>query len=84
MSEEFQSFCRWAGHQSLVLAAEADELQQEEEQGDNVQIKVESCEHIFLGRDFILPVFSTQDELGIKHQILQRDRERETDEMLQH
>lgn len=77
MSEAFQSFCRWACHQCLVLAAEADELQQEEEQGDNVQIKVESGEHIFLGGDLILPVFSTQDELGIEHQILQRDRARE-------
>lgn len=56
--------------------AEVDELQQEEEQGDNVQIEVESSKHILLRRDFILLVFPTQDKLGIKHQVLQRDRER--------
>lgn len=58
-----------------MLAAEADELQQEEEQGDNVQIEVESSKHILLRRDFILPVFPTQDKPCIKHQVLQRDRE---------
>lgn len=58
-----------------VSATEADELQQEQEQRHDVQIEVESGEHILLGRDFILPVFPTQDKLGIKHQVLQRDRE---------
>lgn len=64
-----------------MLAAQPDQLQQEEEQGHYVQIEVESSKHIFLRRDLILPVFPTQDKLGVKHQILQRDRER--DEMLQ-
>ena len=53
-----------------MLAAEANELQQEEEQGDDVQIEVERSEHVLLRRDFILPVFPTQDKLSIKHQIL--------------
>lgn len=57
-----------------MSATEANELQQEEEQGDDVQIEVESSEHILLRRDFILPVFSTQNKLGVKHQVLQRDR----------
>lgn len=64
-----------------VLAAEANELQQEEEQVDNVQIEVESSEHVLLGREFILPVFPTQDELGVEHQVLQRETQR--DEILQ-
>lgn len=61
-------------HEGWVSAAEANELQQEEEQGDDVQIEVESSEHILLRRDCILPVFSTQNKLSIKHQVLQRDR----------
>lgn len=64
-----------------MLAAERDEIQQEQEQGDNVQIEVESSKHILLGRDCIV-VFPTQDKLGITHQILQR--ERKSNEMLQH
>lgn len=76
MLEEFQCFCREACHGGSVLAAEADELQQEEEQGDNVQIEVESSEHILLRRYFILPVFPTQNKLGVKHQVLQRNTER--------
>lgn len=64
-----------------VLAAQPYELQQQEEQGHYVQIEVESSEDIFLRRDFILPVFPTQDKLGVEHQILQGDRKR--DDMLQ-
>lgn len=64
-----KSFLRDAIHGGSVLAAEADELQEEEEQGDNVQIEVESSKHVLLGRDFIPPVFPTQDKLGIKHQV---------------
>lgn len=50
-------------------AAQADEAQQEDEQGDDVQIEVESSKHILLGRDFIPLVFPAQDKLGIKYQI---------------
>lgn len=60
-----------------VLAAQPDDVQQEEEQGDYVQIQVESTEHILLRRDLILPVSPAQDKLRVKHQILQRDRERD-------
>ena len=63
-----------------MLAAEADELQEEEEEHDNVQIEVESSEHILFRRGFILPVFPAQDKLGIKHQVLQRDREEMRDD----
>ncbi len=65
-------------------AAEADELQQEKEQGNDVQIEAESSKHVLLRRHLILLVFPTQDKLCIKHQILRRDRERESSEMLQH
>lgn len=58
-----------------MSAAEADELQQQEKQGDDVQIKVESSEHILLWRYFILLVLPPQDKLGIKHQVLQRQKE---------
>lgn len=67
--------------QVCVSATQPYELQQQEEQGHYVQIEVESSEHIFLGRDLILPVFPTQDKLGVEHQILQGDRKR--DDMLQ-
>lgn len=56
-----------------MSAAEADELQQEEEQGDDVQIEVERSKDVLLGRDLILSVFSTQDHLSVKHQVLRRD-----------
>lgn len=56
-----------------MSAADADELQQEEEQGDDVQIEVERSKDVLLGRDLILPVFSTQDHLSVKHQVLRRD-----------
>lgn len=52
-----------------MSAADADELQQEEEQGDDVQIEVERSKDVLLGRDLILPVFSTQDHLSVKHQV---------------
>lgn len=64
-----------------VSAGQTYELQQQEEQGHNVQVEVESSEHVFLWRDLVLPVFPTQDELSVEHQILQRgvggERERE-------
>lgn len=61
---------------STDSAAEADELQQEEEQGDNVQIEVERSKHVLLRRHLILPVFPAQDELRVKHQVLRRDGQR--------
>lgn len=70
-------------HRARASATEANELQQEEEQGDDVQIEVESSEHILLRRDFILPVLSTQNKLGVKHQVLQRDRLRRDASALQ-
>lgn len=78
--EELQCSFKEACHSGSVSAT--DEPQQEEEQEDNVQIEVEGSKHILLRRQFILPVFPTQDKLGIKHQVLRRDRERS--EMLQH
>lgn len=56
------------------LAAQPDDLQQQEEQGHHVQIEVEGSEHVLLGRNLIFPVLPTQDELRVKHQILQRQR----------
>lgn len=57
-----------------ALAAQPDELQQEEEQGNYVQIQVEGSEHVLFGRNLIFPVLPAQDELGVTHQILQRQR----------
>lgn len=59
---------------SLGLAAQPDELQQQEEQGHHVQIEAEGSEHVLLGRNLISPVLPAQDELRVKHQILQRQK----------
>lgn len=59
---------KWAS----VSAGQTYDLQQQEEQGHNVQVEVESSEHVFLWRDLVLLVFPTQDELSVEHQILQR------------
>lgn len=53
-----------------MSAAQADELQQQKEQGHNVQIQAESSKHVLLRRELILLVFSTKDKLSIKHQVL--------------
>lgn len=55
-----------------MLAGQADEVQQQEEQRHDVQVEVESSEDIFLWRDLVLLVFPPQDELSVKHQVLQR------------
>lgn len=54
-----------------MSAGQTYDLQQQEEQAHDVQVEVESREHVFLRRDLVLPVFPTQDELRVKHQILQ-------------
>lgn len=59
---------------ACTLAAQPNELQQEEEQGHYVQIEVEGSEHVLLGRSLIFPVLAAQDELRVKHHILQRQR----------
>lgn len=59
---------------ACASAAQPNELQQEEEQGDDVQIEVESSEHVLLGRNLIFPVLAAQDELRVSHQVLQRRR----------
>lgn len=57
-----------------ALATQPNELQQEEEQGHYVQIEVEGSEHVLLRRNLIFSVLAAQDELRVKHQILQRQR----------
>lgn len=59
---------------ACASAAQPNELQQQEEQGDYVQIEVEGGEHVLLGRNLILPVLAAQDELRVSHQVLQRQR----------
>lgn len=58
----------------LGLATQPDDLQQQEEQGHHVQIEAEGSEHVLLGRNLIFPVLPTQDELRVKHQILQTQK----------
>lgn len=55
-------------------AADIDDLQQDKEQGYNVQIEVESSKHILLRGHFVFPVFPAQYKLGIIHQELQGNR----------
>lgn len=55
-----------------VSAGQTYDPQQQEEQGHNVQVEVESSVDVFLWRDLVLLVFPTQDELSVEHQILQR------------
>lgn len=57
-----------------TLAAQPNELQQEEEQGHYVQVEVEGSKHVLLGRNLIFPVLAAQDELRVKHHVLQRQR----------
>lgn len=45
----------------LVSAGQTYDLQQQEEKGHDVQVKVESSEHVLLRRDLVLSVFPTQD-----------------------
>lgn len=57
-------------------AAQADELQQEQEERDDVQVEAEGGEHVLLGGDLVPPVFPAQDELRVKHHVLWRDGQR--------
>lgn len=75
----FRCIRMWRMEMSLAgdactLAAQPNELQQEEEQAHYVQIEVEGSEHVLLGRNLIFPVLAAQDELRVTHQILQRQR----------
>lgn len=59
---------------ACTLAAQPNELQQEEEQGHYVQVEVEGSEHVLLRRNLIFSVLAAQDELRVDHHILQRQR----------
>lgn len=59
---------------ACASAAQPNELQQEEEQGDYVQIEVEGSVDVLLGRNLIFLVLAAQDELRVSHQVLQKQR----------
>ena len=59
-----------------MSAAQPNDLQQEEEDGDHIQVKAERSKHVLLRRYLVLLVFPTHDNLRVKHQILWRETQR--------